>query len=257
MKSIQSSYESSKEELSIEGLPSSYSEDDNPLFVYLFNELIEEWEFFAHKPCLEVLKELEFIERYYFSIRDARNTILYCKKRLEMSINLFKEENEYTSTTRYDLGRSLRKLARNYEEALENLRISQNTQENLYGKENFLVAASIFEIAQCYYDQKKFKEALDLGLNALKIREKVYNVNNPFLAFSLDQVSNCYENLGNNDKYLEYRNKSLKIKRHLFKMTHPDSDYLDYFKIVNKESSVSTWKIVLIKDEEAFQGKQS
>lgn len=243
--------------MSIEGLPSSYSEDDNPLFVYLFNELIEEWEFFAHKPCLDVLKELEFIEKYYFSIRDTRNTILYSKKRLEMSIKLFNEENEYTLTTRYDLGRSLRKLARNYEEALENLRISQKTQEKLFGNENFLVAASIFEIAQCYYDQKKFKEALDLGLNALKIRENVYNINNPFLAFSLDQVSNCYENLGNNDKYLEYRNKSLKIKRLLFKMIHPDADYLDYFKIVNKEGSVSTWKIVLIKNEEAFQGKQS
>ena len=244
-----------KPELKISGLPNACSEGDDPLFVKLFEQLVEDFEYFGNQNCMNIFKDIEFIRDYYYSICDGNNSILYGEKHLEISLNLFSLKSEQTANSLVHLAKSLRDLKQNYDEALKQLDKAKGIRQELFGKEHVLFACVLFETAMCYFRQENFKTSTEMHLQCLEIKKKVYGQNNPFLVFSLDRISKCYEKLGDYQKYLDYRNKALAIKRCLFKKIHTDCEYQDYFKWKNKTGTVSNWKVILIQNERVFQSR--
>ena len=85
--------------------------------------------------------------------------------------------------------------------------------EELYGTEHANTATSYNKIGMVYYNQDKYKKALDYFGRALKIREKTPKQYYPEIATTYNNIGAIYRKQGKYDMALEFFDKALEIQK--------------------------------------------
>lgn len=73
-------------------------------------------------------------------------------------------------------------------------------REKIYGKDHFMVAISLNNVAAIPYQQKKYEESLALHRRALQIRENQLGENHPDVAISLNAIAAIHQETGKLDE---------------------------------------------------------
>lgn len=124
-------------------------------------------------------------------------------------------------------------------------RIKENSDSHI---EDADYAQFLGAFSSCYYINGKYEEAIQMGLEALKIKKKIFGSNHINNAPVLCSIGSCYYAMGEYKKAIEYENEVLNIyKKNAYK-EHPNyivslHNLAGYYGKVDEESKAAAYII--------------
>lgn len=116
----------------------------------------------------------------------------------------------------------------NYEQAIKMLNNIPLEQE-LKNKRDTIIGQVAETIAKCYYELKKYDEAIPYAEKASSVYKSMLGEEDPIYVTSLSFLSGCYSFSGNNEEAVKIGSKVVEIRKKILGTNHPDyATALDY-----------------------------
>jgi tetratricopeptide (TPR) repeat protein len=94
------------------------------------------------------------------------------------------------------------------------------------GKVHNTVATTLNNLAGLYSDQKRYKKAESMLIQALDIKKQIFGNDHPSTAISLNNLANLYADMGCNDKAIPLFKQALAMFDHHLGIDHPTTIFV-------------------------------
>lgn len=167
------------------------------------------------------ISSLRTVSEIFYYIGNIDSSIYYGELRLNLSRNLFKNDNPVLENSINNMA-VFYDATGNYEKAEPLFKESLDMSRRLFKDDNPDLATSINNMAVFYYERGKYAEAEPMYREALEMRRRLFKGDNPELAASISNMAYFFNGRG---KFVEAEPlfvEALKMRRIIFKGDHLD-----------------------------------